>query len=135
MDEQTVVTTLSESECWDFLEAEEIGRLAFHLAGEVHIAPVNYVVQDRAAIIFRTAEGNKLLGLHMDADVAFEIDQVGQESGKSVILRGTAETVPMSADYIADELGLKPWVPNEKFHVIRVIVKELSGRHFSFDRA
>ena len=57
---------------------------------QVHITPINYVV-DKDTLLFRTAEGSKLLGVVMDEDVAFEIDGENGHIAWSVIVRGTAE--------------------------------------------
>ena len=65
------VRKLDRDACWEFLRGHEFGRLAFHLAGEVHITPINYAV-DGQTLLFRTSEGNKLLGVVMNDDVAFE---------------------------------------------------------------
>ena len=78
------ITRMSAPQCWDFLRRHELGRLAFHLADEVHIVPVNYAVDhdpasDRRSLLFRTAEGSKLLGVVMNADVAFEVDELVEE--------------------------------------------------------
>lgn len=134
MDQNSVIEELTTEQCWELLEKHAIGRLAYHLSGEVHIVPINYVVSERQSLIFRTAPGNKLLGLHMDCDVAFEIDETSEADGASVVARGYAEQVPMSQDIIAEDLGLKPWVPTEKFNVIRIQVTELTGRRFRFEK-
>ena len=65
---------LDQSQCWEFLRSHEFGRLAFHLVDEVHLTPVNYAV-DHDTLLFRTAEGSKLLGVVMNPDVAFEVDE------------------------------------------------------------
>ena len=72
------VQELHPEECWEFLRAHEFGRMAFHLADEVHIAPINYAV-DGKRLVFRTAEGSKLLGVVMNEDVAFEIDEYDED--------------------------------------------------------
>src|SRR6478736_3167003 len=90
MSEHSPVTAIPEDTCWQMLSAEEFGRLAFHLADEVHLVPINYAVDERRRIVFRTAEGSKLLGLTMNADVAFEIDHFGQEEATSIVVRGRA---------------------------------------------
>ena len=97
---ESPVHDLSDEQCWEFLGNHEFGRLAFHLAGEVHIAPVNYVA-DNGRLIFRTAEGNKLLGVTMNQDVAFEVDQFTDDAATSVVLRGVAETAPVGRDHQA----------------------------------
>ena len=59
MDDDAVIELTAE-ECWELLEGEEFGRLAYRLVDEVHLVPVNYVVDNRSLLI-RTASGNKLL--------------------------------------------------------------------------
>ncbi|WP_298887320.1 pyridoxamine 5'-phosphate oxidase family protein [uncultured Serinicoccus sp.] len=128
-------TTLSERECWDLLASHEFGRLAYHLTDEVHIAPLNYAV-DRDRLVFRTAEGSKLLGVVMDSDVAFEIDQVDDdaETAWSVVARGTAAVLEGQEAREADNLRLRPWVGTDKFNVVAITVTEVSGRRFALSR-
>ncbi len=134
MTEHSPVTALSADECWEFLHGQEFGRLAFHLASEVHIVPINFAIDEQHRLIFRTAEGSKLLGLTMDADVAFEIDEFGEEEARSVVVRGRARQLePPELDEV-EQLPLRPWVDTAKFNVIAVEVDELSGRHFELTR-
>ena len=81
---------MSTEECWDFLDRHELGRLAYHLLAEVHIVPVNYAVEHdhsgRRTLLFRTAEGSKLIAVVMNGDVAFEADEMDDESAASVIV-------------------------------------------------
>ena len=44
MSDPSPVTTLTDDDCWEMLHAQEFGRLAFHLADEVHLVPINYAV-------------------------------------------------------------------------------------------
>lgn len=126
---------LDEQECWRRLEGTEFGRLAYHLADEVHIVPINYAVEG-GRIIFRTAEGSKLLGVVMNKDVAFEIDKVDDqdEAAWSVIARGAAEILDGQAARDTDNLRLRPWVDRQKYNVIAITVDELSGREFHLAR-
>ena len=39
MTEHSPVTELPEDVCWQLLHDHEFGRLAFHLADEVHLVP------------------------------------------------------------------------------------------------
>ena len=50
------VTILPESECWQLLSQNSLGRLVTSVDGDPEIFPVNFVVQ-RRTILFRTAEG------------------------------------------------------------------------------
>lgn len=127
------VTELPLDECWELLAAHALGRLAFHLADQVHIAPVNYVV-DQEALLFRTAEGSKLLGVVMNDDVAFEIDGSDGDTAWSVIVRGAAERLDEAAAHRADDLPLRSWVGSYKYDVIEITPTTISGRRFTLDR-
>lgn len=135
MSEVPTVQILSEAECWARLRATEFGRMAYHLADEVHIAPVNYAV-DGGRILFRTAEGSKLLGLVMNEDVAFEIDLVDEEAENawSVVARGRAQILEGEQVRQADNLRLRPWVSSAKHNVVAIAVEEVSGREFHLAR-
>lgn len=129
------VHTMTDEECWERLAAKEFGRMAYHLADEVHIIPINYAVQGRS-LIFRTAEGSKLLGVVMNEDVAFEIDSIDDEaeSAWSVIARGKARILEGEEARDADNLRLRPWVSTEKFNVVAIDIDEVSGRDFHLAR-
>lgn len=133
MSEENPITDLTTEECWEFLRSQEFGRLAFHLADEVHITPVNYAV-DGETLLFRTAEGSKLLGVVMNADVAFEIDSFDEAHAKSVILRGTARQLDELEEHRAENVPLRPWVPTLKFNVVEITPTEISGREFELAR-
>lgn len=126
---------LSEQECLELLAGEEFGRLAYHLADEVHIAPLNYALDGRR-VVFRTAEGSKLLGVVMNTDVAFEIDRIddGAEAAWSVIVRGAARILEGQEHRDADNLRLRPWVSSAKHHVVAIDLAEISGRRFHLAR-
>lgn len=129
-DEQDSPTTpLSEAESWDFLGQHEFGRLAFHLVGEVHITPINYCV-DGQNLVFRTAQGSKLLAMYMNDDVAFETDQVRGLEAISVIVRGRARILEGSQARRAEELPLRPWVGTAKHIVVSIEVSEITGIQF-----
>ena len=63
-------------------------------------------------LLFRTNEGSKLLGVVMNDDVAFEIDEHGEEHAMSVILRGHARKLEEDEEHRAENLPLRPWVPS-----------------------
>jgi uncharacterized protein len=128
-----VVTELPELDCWELLRQQEFGRLAFHLVNEVHIVPINYVVH-RGRILFRTAEGSKLLGITMNQDVAFEIDHYDEDQATSVVVRGTARELQGEEADQAENLPLRPWVPTAKFSIVEIKPVEVTGRMFRLDR-
>ena len=128
-----VVTELSPEECWEMLRDEEFGRLAYLLAGEVHITPINYAVEG-GSLLFRTAEGNKLLAVVMGSDVALEIDQYGEDRARSVVVRGPARLLPEDEAHRAENVPLRPWVPTLKYNVVEIEPKVVSGRAFELSR-
>ena len=133
------MTQMSTQQCWDFLSRHELGRLAYHLIEEVHIVPVNYAVDrhpvsgDRS-LLFRTAEGSKLMGVVMNADVAFEVDELVEDRAASVIVRGRARRLEEDEAHRAEHVPLRPWVATPKWNVVEIEVAEISGREFELTR-
>ncbi len=128
------IARMSSQDAWELLRANEFGRLAFHLADEVHIVPINYAVDAESRIVVRTAEGSKLLGLTMNADVAFEVDEVDDDEARSVVIRGRARTLVGHEADETEQLPLRPWVDTVKLNVVAITVDELTARRFSLTR-
>ena len=131
--EDDIVSELPDLDCWELLREQEFGRLAFHLANEVHILPVNYAV-DGQTLVFRTAEGSKLLGITMNQDVAFEVDRYDDSHASSVVLRGRARELEGAEADEAEKLPLHSWIATDKFSLVRIEPTEITGRHFILDR-
>ena len=126
------ITVLSEDESWYLLASMTLGRLVTNAAGQPEIFPVNFVVQ-RPTVLFRTAEGTKLLSAVMDDRVAFEADDHGVEEGWSVIVKGRAHVLSTSAELErADRAQLLPWTPTVKPRYVRIVATEITGRRFQF---
>lgn len=126
------VTTLTEDQCWNLLAGTEMGRMATSVNNRPEIFPLNYVT-DGESLVFRTAEGNKLLELTANDQVAFEIDGFTEEKGWSVIVHGHAEVITDADEHArAEKLPLLPWVPTVKHHYVRIIADTVSGRRFHF---
>ena len=83
------VTILSASESWDLLASVALGRLVTSVESQPEIFPVNFVVQ-RRTVLFRTAEGTKLVSAAINNRVLFEADDHDAAEGWSVIVKGTA---------------------------------------------
>lgn len=125
-------TWLDEFTCWERLAGERLGRLAFHLVDEVHIVPINYRA-DEPRLVFRTAEGNKLLGVAMNSDVAFEIDGIDDDGGRawSVVARGRARILEGDEAREAGVLGLRPWLGvTDKHQFVAIDVESVTGREY-----
>jgi nitroimidazol reductase NimA-like FMN-containing flavoprotein (pyridoxamine 5'-phosphate oxidase superfamily) len=133
MGDEEQIGMMTTEECWEMLRANEFGRLAFHLAGEVHLAPINYAV-DHDTLLFRTAEGSKLLGVEMNPDVAFEIDEFDEHHARSVIIRGVARHLGEDEEHRAENVPLRPWVATLKYDVVEIRPTEISGRAFELSR-
>ena len=125
------VTALTDEQCWERLEQQELGRLVTHVGDILDIFPVNYVL-DGAGILFRTGQGSKLFELTINDEVIFEVDDHTETEAWSVIVRGRAHPLETSADVErADGLGLKPWIPTLKYIYVRVEPKSMTGRAFN----
>ncbi|MBU8828123.1 pyridoxamine 5'-phosphate oxidase family protein [Mycolicibacterium goodii] len=128
------VSVLSEEESWRLLASVPIGRFVTTIGTRLEIFPVNFAVQDRT-VLFRTAEGTKLITAIMSDRVLFEADGHTVTDGWSVILRGTAELLQTAEDIaVAERTHLMSWTSPAKRRYVRITPKEISGRFFTFDQ-
>lgn len=127
------VTRLTDEQCWEMLREQEFGRLAFRLVDELHITPLNYAV-DHRTLLFRTAEGEKLLSMVMGSEVAFEIDDLTEESARSVVVRGRPRLLDEHEEHRAELLPLRPWVGAPKYNVVEILPEVVTGRAFQLSR-
>ena len=126
---------LERDECVELLASTAIGRLAVSPPDwrtPPVIRPVTYVF-DRGSqsIVFRTSRGSKFTALLLSGQAAFETDgsDAASKTGWSVIVQGPVEEVKDAADvHRIERLGLSPWAPGEKPHVIRLRATVVSGR-------
>lgn len=126
------VTILPEHECWDLLAGVALGRLVTSVDGQPEIFPVNYVVQ-RRTVLFRTAEGTKLVSTAINNRVLFEADDHNVAEGWSVIVKGWARSLRTDEEIEdAERAQLLSWTTTEKTHYVRVIAETVTGRRFRF---
>jgi hypothetical protein len=126
------VTILPEHECWDLLASVTLGRLVTSVDGQSEIFPVNYAVQ-RRTILFRTAEGTKLVSTAINNRVLFEADDHNVAEGWSVIVKGYARSLRTNEQIEdAERAQVLPWTRSEKTHYVRVIPEMVTGRRFQF---
>ncbi|MDJ0322828.1 pyridoxamine 5'-phosphate oxidase family protein [Cryobacterium sp. PH31-AA6] len=124
------VRHLSEDECWELLISSSFGRLAMSISGEPDIYPVNFIASDRR-LLFRTAEGTKLLELTVNDKVAFETDGIGRDEAWSVVVRGQARVLDTQAEIeAADQLPLRPLIPTLKYIYVEITPQVVTGRRF-----
>ena len=128
------VTVLSEHECWDLLAGVALGRVVTSVGGQPEIFPVNYLVQHRT-VLFRTAEGTKLVSTAINNRVLFEVDDHNVVEGWSVIVKGRARSLRTNEEIEkAERAQLLSWTTTEKTHYVRVIPETVTGRRFQFGR-
>jgi nitroimidazol reductase NimA-like FMN-containing flavoprotein (pyridoxamine 5'-phosphate oxidase superfamily) len=127
------VSILSLAECWDLLSSVPLGRLVTSVDGHPSIFPVNFAVQHRT-ILFRTAEGTKLVSTAINHDVLFEADHHDADEAWSVIVSGSASVLRSDEDRAeADRAGLLTWTATTKQHFVRIRPINVTGRRFQFD--
>ena len=137
LDGRTWMEHLSPQECWALLREVPIGRVGVLVDSAPEIYPVNYGV-DGETIVFRTDPGTKLRALDRSPTVCFEVDLVDVEArgGWSVLVKGRALELTQPADLLtAAELPLRFWGSGDKFHWIRIVPVEITGRRIARPRS
>lgn len=131
-EESQPISILPESECWNLLSGVALGRLVTSVDGEPEIFPVNFVVQHRT-VLFRTAEGTKLVSAAINNRVLFEADDHNVAEGWSVIVKGMANTLRTDEEIDeAQQAQLLPWTATVKQHFVRIRPLSVTGRRFVF---
>jgi nitroimidazol reductase NimA-like FMN-containing flavoprotein (pyridoxamine 5'-phosphate oxidase superfamily) len=126
------MSILSDSECWSLMSSAALGRLVTSVDGQPEIFPVNFVVQNRT-LLFRTAEGTKLVSAAINNNVLFEVDDHGALEGWSVIVKGIARMMRTDAEIDeAERAQLLPWTATVKQHYVRIRPVSVTGRRFAF---
>ena len=131
-EESQPITILSAAECWNLLSSVAIGRLVTSVDGQPEIFPVNFVVQNRT-VLFRTAQGTKLVSAAINNRVLFEADEHNVAEGWSVIVQGTARLLRTGEEIDeAERAQLLPWIATTKEHFVRIRPDGVTGRRFIF---
>ncbi|MEO6826656.1 MAG: pyridoxamine 5'-phosphate oxidase family protein [Microbacteriaceae bacterium] len=126
------VSVLGRDEAWNLLRGRTFGRLAVSVAGQPDVFPVNFRA-DENSIVFRSAPGDKLLGVTINSSVAFETDFYDTDEAWSVVVKGTASVLDNHDEiFAAEHLGLRSWIPTSKPVFVRIVPAEVSGRRFQF---
>ena len=130
--ESQPISILSETECWNLMSSRALGRLVTAVDGQPEIFPVNFVVQHRT-VLFRTAEGTKLVSAAINNTVLFEVDDHNVVEGWSVIVKGMARTLRTDEEIDeAERAQLLPWTATVKQHFVRIRPMSVTGRRFAF---
>ena len=109
-----------------------LGRIVTSAGGQPEIFPVNFVVQ-RRTVLFRTAEGTKLVSAAVNNQVVFEADDHDVGQGWSVVVKGAARMLRSREELEeAESAQLLPWTATLKQHYVRVLPVSITGRRFRF---
>jgi nitroimidazol reductase NimA-like FMN-containing flavoprotein (pyridoxamine 5'-phosphate oxidase superfamily) len=130
--DHTGLQVLSLEECLTHLGQSPVGRVAFHLDGEIAVLPVNHTL-DGTDVCFRTLGDSKIQAAVDQERVAFELDGYDESTrdGWSVLVHGTAVVVADPEDVRRLERNArKPWVPGQVSAMtwIRVRSASITGR-------
>lgn len=129
----TWVEHLNDTECWRLLAETPVGRVGVLVDSAPEIYPVNHLI-DEGTIVFRTDSGTKLAGLAKSPAVCFQVDAIDptDRTGWSVLVKGRAEQLRQVPDpderHRIEQLPLDYWDVGVKWHWIRVVATEVTGR-------
>ncbi|WP_426297658.1 pyridoxamine 5'-phosphate oxidase family protein [Arthrobacter sp. R-11] len=130
-DQENPVVILDAAESWDLLAGSELGRLAVSVGDQPEIFPINYLAHD-GVVLFRTAQGSKLVSLTINRNVALETDGYTDNAAWSVIVKGTARALQHEVDIeTAKKLPLHSWIPTIKYIFVEITPQQISGRRFA----
>lgn len=125
------LNVLSTAECFELLRRGHLGRVGVSIDALPVILPVVYRFDDDS-IWFFTEEGTKLNAALCNAVVAFEIDQLDDTSGWSVLVIGsTSEEADVSRLSALHRDGLFAGAPGRRDHLVRIPISQVSGRSFA----
>lgn len=121
---------MSPNEAWELLQGRRFGRVAVSVAGQPDIFPLNFIATTDK-IWIRTNPGTKLVGMTINALVALECDEVGDQDAWSVVVKGTARVVESQTEIDAVELlHLETWTKTRKWTYVEITPSSVSGRRF-----
>lgn len=126
--------SLGEEECLALLHGNTFGRVAVSVGAIPAVFSVNYRAEN-GAIYFLTGEGTKLAAATTGTVVAFQIDHFDAQyhQGWSVLAVGEAsEVAHPRAGELTKRLGLQPWAPGDRSHLVSIWPDFISGRRISF---
>lgn len=137
MEDEQLITVLSDEECRELLRATTFGRIAFAVNGRVEIYPLNIAYSEGSGsgsddeIFFKSAPGFKLAGASIAKEVVFQADAIGDGFATSLVARGVARVLSMEAELErADELDVRPLIATPKNEYVAIRVAEVSGRRY-----
>ncbi len=132
-----VPVEMTLEECLDLLSGGIVGRVALSTPVGPRIVPVNYALDGRGGIVFRTSPYSELGTYGANAEVAFEVDHIDYDKhqGWSVVALGRAELVddPEEVSKIRSSWDPQPWLQGVRNLYLRLNWKTLTGRRLGSD--
>ena len=123
---------LTVDECLALLSRHTLGRLALMTRAGLRILPLNYALDHDDTIVFRTLPDGVIAASADGAEVAFEVDQVDEETrtGWSVEAVGRCERMEAPGDLrlMAAQGDAVPWVSGDRVLHFRIRWFDLTGR-------
>lgn len=118
------LSELTSDECWDLIRARPVGRVAWSGPEGITVLPINFVVE-RNMIVLRTTPYSELAQHADDLEIAFEVDQIDEEShtGWSVLARGRCHRADVSPPSRPEV-----WVDGMRVLSLKIHVRSVSGR-------
>lgn len=112
--DHTGLRVMGIDECLERIASVPVGRLAFHLDGEIAVLPVVQVL-DGVDVCFRTAGDSKIQAAIDHARVTYEVDAFDAEtrSGWSIVVNGNAVIADEEDTRALTDGSGRPWVPDE----------------------
>jgi hypothetical protein len=124
-----LIDHLTEGEALRLAATVPVGRVVYSRYAMPAVHLVNFRLDGRD-VVFRTRKGAKFAAAVADTVVAFEVDQVDEDSrtGWTVTLTGRSSVVTRPEEIARLEgLGVDPWVPDREYY-IRVRTTSITGR-------
>lgn len=119
---------MSESECFQLLESQQVGRVAYCDDLGPVVLPVNFAI-DRDTVLIQLSPHSTLARNLRSAPASFEIDEFDDfnQSGWSVLVRGEATYVD-PADLRGARDRPVAWAEGLRTFHVRITPHDISGR-------
>ena len=130
--DHTGLRVMGIDECLERIASVPVGRLAFHLDGEIAVLHVDHV-KDGDDVRYSTAGDSKIQAAIDHARVTYEVDAFDAEtrSGWSVVINGNAVIADEEDTRALTDGSGRPWVPDQGLVWIRVRTQSVTGRELA----
>lgn len=127
----THLVELTEAECLELLQQEQVARVALCTPIGPRIIPVNYSVHD-GSVYFRTMPYTVLGTYGREGDLAMEVDRLDYDAhvGWSVVVLGPSIMVDEAEELREIRAGWdpEPWSGGARYFYVRLRMREVTGR-------